>query len=294
MVLVSFGTESPVENWLIVQPQIYKPAFSEKTMSFFDFCSIDMKSIRPKEGQQLLWDPGQSHVWKNISTKDGSLPVPPTEGLFLTLAATYVEVDRWQKCHLEIKGDSSFRIFLDGNLIGEKPKTPLILTRGKHPLVIASFQERSNTGLQVSLHSEATTANAMPKISTDPIHNLTLQEALTLPRGIGAELAPDGTMFATINKEGGLDIRLLPKGQLKKTIFLNGRILSCSWSPQGDRLAVITAGEKTLSDLWNINLKNGVTKKALSGIEGMSGLHWLPDGKFIMFASRVPPPEKGP
>jgi dipeptidyl aminopeptidase/acylaminoacyl peptidase len=289
------GAELPIEKWLVAQAKVFKPPFSSESFSLFDYSSLDAKSLWPSEGQKLYWDPQQSITWEKVQANEGKLSLSLKERLNLVLAATYLEAQKWQKASLLVKSDSPFQIFLDGELVGKGEKTDLTLTREKHRLLIASLQDQAKPGgLQVFIQFEDKYRSKEPKISTDPIHNISLLETLTIPQARGVEVAPDGSFAAILGSDGGIEIRSLPDGKLLQTIFLANQMSSFTWSPDGNRLAITTAGEKGLYDLWLVNIKDNTTKKLYSEIKGMSQLNWLPDGKFITYAAAEMPQEKGP
>jgi dipeptidyl aminopeptidase/acylaminoacyl peptidase len=290
-----FGAELPIENWLISQAKIFKPHFTAESFSLFDYYSLNIKSLWPSEGQKFFWDSQQSITWERVKANEGKLSLPLKDGLILVLAATYLDVQRWQEASLSVKSIFPFQIFLDGELIGKTEKTDMTLTRGKHRLLIASFQDKAKDGtLQVFLQFEEKYKTMAPKAVIDPAHNITLLEAFTMPELNGLQVAPGGSFCAILDSDGGLEIRSLPDGSLLKTIFLPDQISSFSWSPEGNGLAIVTMDEKRLCDLWLVNLKDGSTKKLVSEIEGMAQLNWLPDGKFITYTTAEVSKEKRP
>jgi dienelactone hydrolase len=289
------GTELPIENWLVARARVFKPPFTNESFSLFNFSSIDIKSLWPSEGQKLFWDPQQAISWEKVQASNGNLSLPLKEDLNLFFAITYLDVPRWQKASLLIKSNSLFQVFFDGDLIGKEQKTDLTLSRGKHRLLIVAIQDKTKDGtMQASLQIEDRYKSMAPKIGIDPTHKMSLLEALSIPQIRAVEVSSDNSLVAILDSEEGIEIRSLPEGKLLKTIFLPGQISSFSWSHEGNRLAVATIGEKSLCDLWLINLKNGAAKKLFSGIEMLSQLKWLPDDKFITFTTAESPPEKGP
>jgi hypothetical protein len=185
------GAEFPVEEWLVTQPKIFKPAFTGEPFSFFDYSSLDIKSLWPAEGDKLFWDLQQTLIWQKCQAKEGKLYLSLGDASYLVIAATYLDIPRWQKVILIVKSDFPFQIFLDGELLGKGERTELTITREKHRLLIASIQDHSKqTGIGVSLQFEDKYKLAPPRISTDPFHNLSLLEALTIPQSRYPRLTP--------------------------------------------------------------------------------------------------------
>lgn len=288
------GKEIPIEEWLICHAKIYKPIFSDELNSLFDYSSIEFKSLEPQEGQELFWSPSQTLTWKKFHAENGIISFPFDSELKLVLTSTYIEVPQWQQISLSVRGNSSFQIFLDGELIENNGRTELSLTRGKHRLLIIFFQSKQENGIEVSLNCDERYESKYPILSRDPIHNMTLLEALMIPQFGEVEVSSDGSKAAVLNNEGGIEIFKLPDGILSRSIYLPNRISSFSWSPNGNHLAMGTSGEKTGCNLWLVNLYDGSTKKLFSVNENISQIQWLPDGKFIIFASTKITSQKKP
>jgi len=286
------GAELPVTDWLVVKAGVFTPAFSDEA-SLFDFSVVDTKSLWPEAGQKLPWTARQTLTWKKIKGDDGKLTFPPIENSTLVLAATYLDVPRWMKASLLIKGDAPLQVFCDGDLVGQMAKTELTLTRGKHRLLIAFIADKDRAGIEAVLQIDDKYKGNAPEFSTNPVHNMSLTEALTFPVPFGVDISSDGSRFSIFNGEGGIEIRSLPKGELLQTIVLPGRILSAVWSPEGKRLAAVSMDQKGLCDIWLAHTASGATKKLYSGIRGVSQLQWLPDGNFFAYTTSEPPPEKG-
>jgi dipeptidyl aminopeptidase/acylaminoacyl peptidase len=286
------GSELPITDWLVVKAEVFKPAFSD-VASLFDFSVVDTKSLWPEEGQKLPWSAQQCLTWEKIQADDGKLNMSQLANSTLVLAATYLDVPRWMKAGLMIEGDVPIQVFCDGNLTGKGVKTELTLSRGKHRLLVAFIADKMQTGIEVALQVDDEHKGAIPVVSTDPIHNLSLAEALKFPVPFVVDMSSDGSRYAIMNGEGGVEIYSLPEGELLQTIFLPGRIISFTWSPDEHKLAVVTINDKGLCDIWLAYPDSGSTTKLYSGIQGISQMQWLPDGKFFAYATSEPPPEKG-
>jgi dipeptidyl aminopeptidase/acylaminoacyl peptidase len=282
----AFCVELALENWLVVKAKTFKPAFTEESSSLLSNYSLDFKSLWPRDGDSFLWDPQQALAWKDIKAKEGKLLFSSEKETYLIIATTYIDFKRWQRASLSFQAPFPFRVFIDGELVDYRENEDLTFTRGKHRLLIAAVQEQTKNGiLKACLKFEDKYQSTAPIISTDPTHNVSLLEILTIPQVIGLEMSPDGSRVAILDNLGKLEIRLIPDGKLIQTLLFPGRISHFSWSPEGNRLAVATIGEETLSDLWVVNLKIGDTAKLFAKIKSITQLNWLPDGKHISFAT---------
>jgi len=286
------GAELPITDWLAVKAEVFKPAFSDEA-SLFDFSVVDAKSLWPEEGQKLPWSARQFLTWEKIQADDGKLNISPLANSTLVLVATYLDVPRWIKAGLIIEGDVPIQVYCDGELTGQGAKRELILSRGKHRLLVAFIVDKMQTGIEVALQVDDEYKGAIPLISTDPIHNLSLVEALKFPVPFGVDMSSDGSRYAIMNGEGGVEICSLPEGELLQTIFLPGRIVSSTWSPDEQKVAVVTINDTGLCDIWLAYPDSGSTKKLYSGIQGVSQMQWLPDGEFFAYTTSESPPEKG-
>ena len=288
------GAEVQIGQWLVTQVKVFHPPFTSPTLTALDSTGVKMDALWPKEGALLPWDPNQAPAWKKSTVEGGRLNLPPLGQEALVFAATYLDVPRWQKGSLVLNCRFPFQVYFDGALVGAICRIDLTLTRGRHRLVVLSLQTKSEIWQMDASFQPEGSYQVSPQISIDPAHHLTLSEAMTMPQASAVEVSPDGSLAGILDEEGGIKIYDLAASKILDTIGMNGTIVSFSFSPEGQRLAVVVIGEQGKGDLWLVDRKERGTKKLLSQVEGMSQVNWLPDGKFVTYITRQSSQEAKP
>ncbi|MDW7761957.1 MAG: prolyl oligopeptidase family serine peptidase [Acidobacteriota bacterium] len=282
------SAEIPIENWLTTGIKISPPPLDKNEFSLAEHLFINLDTLWAEEGMDFAWSPKEITSFQKTRAPKGNLDLKKSEGCWLILAVTYIDVPRWQKSTLVINGVSPFRVFFDGEFVGGEKRINLTLTRGLHRLVVVYRKDIPVSDFKIGLEIDNAFLSTPPIFSTDPTHPLSLIEALTLPQLRDVKLSWDGSLAAVLDSNGNLEIRNVPGGSIFRSLALPGKPISFAWATTNAQLAVSVSTEQDLFDLWIVDLENEKTFKSLSGIKGLSQITWMPGNRFLTYVTSEP------
>ncbi len=275
------------------------------------YAYLDAKSMKPAEGDTLLWH-GEVTRWEEIKTaKNGFARAARRHERSsdqLTYFAAYISTDRWMDATIHIKSPQLFQAFLNGKPIATKSsldaadasetggeKKSLDLERGKHLLLIKSVKpEISETDWEVKaeITFDSYYDDANLRVTTLPKEIMNIHHLLEGEFVDDAEISPDGNhvlmKFSEVKPPEGdrqrwMEVRNLETGRMIHS-FRHAKISSAEWAPVGNVISYRTSDKNNGSSIWLFDLDKMTDKKILSDVEDLGNWQWAPDGSFIIYS----------
>ena len=294
-------------EWLVAGPvSISLPAYGEtdkpEASLLLGFGPTDEAEWWPaaRDGvgigqEQLIWEHASGSVRFGAAGGDGGRA---------GWAATYVEVDRWQKARLVVKTRSAARVWLDGAVVASKTsiedgdadagtlRHELELHQGKHLLLIKAARPADGVDIALTARLEPTdpAESGAIAITTSPLRSVRMQEITNAPTPGSVSLSADGDLVAVRITERGndgaesrIEIRRTDDASLVRTYTGGKDVSGIQWAPNGSRFTYVdrNAGK---SDLWLVDLDAGTQERLLRQVERLGSHQWAPDASFIIYS----------
>lgn len=107
------------------------------------------------------------------------------------------------------------------------------------------------------------------------------------PSGDHAVLVAKRTNLEENRREGSLLLIDLATGAQKDLAPHRPRVADPRWSPSGDRLAFVDAGDEGVRQLFVLPMDGGEAKRITDGEEGVRFYRWGPDGSAMVYGKRA-------
>ena len=326
------GPRVAIDSWLRLGPVEQRlPAWHDAEKGSYEASAwiedppLAIAKLRPKAGESLRLADGRDARWEMV---DGPLVFDGKEssdtgssnaaGARLALAATWIEVNSFEKAKLHLKTRYLVRAWLDGDSVAERKTalpddtkrtdTPelsgdLVLRTGKHLLVVLLVRPAKTQG-DWSLTAEVerpAQADGTLQSSTLAERPLQLDDLLDAPVISGLDISPDGSLVAlrirspdvTADKrDDWFEIRRYHDGALVRAYRGDSIYSGFEWAPTGRRFSYVTRDGKQ-STLWVADLDDGAVETIVEAVEELSQHTWMPDGRSIVYSVRSPHEKDG-
>ncbi|MEM7232811.1 MAG: S9 family peptidase, partial [Planctomycetota bacterium] len=275
--------------------------------------SLDLSSRRPSEGEQVIWNSGQTSRWQAAASDDGTYDLGTDGKESLSFTAVYIDVDRFLELPLRVEGAAQLVAFLDGSEIARaapkakekeddeapaaKLETKLSLTNGTHLLIIAA-QSSAEGAPKLSLHvTPPQEKKNRARIELSARRSLRLSADDLLDRAVvsSSSLSADGSLLALryrspnitgSKRDAWLEFRRSDDGALLQTLRGDSAYSGFQWAPVGGRFSYVTRDGKK-STIWVTDVNGGSVQALRRGIENLTGHTWTPDAQSLILTIRT-------
>jgi dipeptidyl aminopeptidase/acylaminoacyl peptidase len=307
----------PFKTWLAAGPLPSPlPAFHDSKGAPFGipellrFEPVDIRSLRPKKGGEILWVDGTRAPWKVLAADEKGVELTPLGAAIETAyLAAFVDASRWVSARLSFQSPQPFQAYLDGRVIasGLKPEDKsaaadsrvaagVELETGEHLIVIKTLFDRSSgaswsidAGLEVE---ERFGPGALTFPAERNKERMSAGRLLYGPTLSGTSVSPDGAYIAlslrqtlppSDDSESWAEIYRVRDGALVRSLRWPGSTGSVEWTGNGLNFST-TSSDKSGVTIWLGDLADGSLKPILAGVPRLDGHAWARDGSFLIYA----------
>jgi dipeptidyl aminopeptidase/acylaminoacyl peptidase len=313
------GQSIPVRSWLAAGPLATPmPAFGDSKdrpfglSDLLQFEPVDVRSLQPMTGGQILWVDGTKAPWRVLTAGDKGAELTPSGAVPETAyLAAFIEASRWVPARVSFLSSQPFQAYVDGRIIASKQKAnkpesqsatsdgrvfaDLKLETGEHLLVIKTVFDRSagtawsmNAALEVGERSG-------PGVLILPAERnkerMSVELLLDGTKLSGVSISPDGAYVAlslrqtlppSDDSEDWVEIYRVRDGGLVRSLRWPGARGSIEWTGDGQKFSTTTR-DKSGGTIWLGDLADGSLKPILTKIPELGGHSWAHDGSFLIY-----------
>lgn len=326
-----------VESWLWLEPvTVALPVFHQEGTADFEVADLlEATQLRwerlwPAEGDEMTWPGGTERTWRETEASDGVLTLGPPDGETpaVSLAAVYLEVDRFTRAKLRLKSPHLLRIFLDGDEKGEKAladaptegleepggegedfvgqsAADLVLTPGTHLVMVQALRGEEGPrdwSLAAELEIPTEHVDSHVELRTASRHSLRLTDLLDVDSIQDVSISAGGDLVALHLRhpmppadfsQSWVDIRETKSGRLVDSYRGVGSLSSFRWgpNPEGHRYAFVERDEDEAT-LWVGDVDGGEMRSVLEGVKDLGGFAWVPgEASIVYWVEEEPDPK---
>ncbi len=292
------ANQTSFDNWLYLGP--IKTNFSDiqKTLSHN---YLDITKLIADENLELNIN-GNIYKWKNINNYKAS----PNNSLFYI--SVYFTNNNFTKVTFTLSYYLPFELYIDGALKIKdyKPNDnsnnkdfTVDLEAGKHQIIIKSLLVSDYKNFSINAKLDSLDSKTNITFTVDPIRYVSFSDLLDNPKVKDLSVSPNGN-FAVVNfsernkaKNGNNSyFRIFDLKQNKEILAYRGLLDLTSFKfSNNDNIAAYTTENKNGTNLYIANLKTGEVKILLEEIKNFSDFNWSPNGKFIIYSTKVDRPK---
>lgn len=288
--------------------------------------SLPLVELRPRVGESVARGEG-TWVWQEQHSTEVHLA--GGDGFQEAYLAAYLEVSRFTTLELVVRSHHLLRVTVDGKEVATKTSATSVgggeqesgkkkrkkdaaaeageaiaeldLEPGMHRIVVRALRDPESLHpwtVSALLRSSGEQPPAV-RLGTSPRHPLELAQVLDAPQPASVTVSPDGELVAirlrrirpgTGDGESWVEVRRTADGELERT-YRGSALSGLDWAPQGKRLSYITR-DSGKSTLWLADLEAGDVRPILEAVEDLGSYLWAPDGRSVIYALTVEPPEE--
>jgi len=302
-----------VVRWLVLGPiGAPAPAFGGEdakkpgAASLLADEEMPLASLEPAEGRSRALLFGKTAVWRAVAADtNGAAAGAAGDAPAVAYFAAYVDVPRWMKVKVSVRGTSPFRATIDGaEVLKSESGSPAAmksgeakLERGSHLLVVKTVRMPSDTAGEWRVDAAVAAAakdDPAPAVTLSPARPLALGDILDITAIADVAISPDGALAAlTVSSrppgseapERRIEIRRAKDGALVRTMSDMKGVGDVQWSPAGSRLSYTVRGEGSLGSIRVLDLATGETATVVDRVKNLERYRWAPDGSFLVYSA---------
>jgi dipeptidyl aminopeptidase/acylaminoacyl peptidase len=288
------------KEWLVAGPvpliaSVEETAQASTYEALFEVSAIDARRRWPAKGDEIKLGPNTTATFQPGDLELGR------KGDWMLAAAAYLDVDRWQRGSIKVKGAPAFRLYYEGEVLLERTSTAdrkaeetaeVTLVAGKRRLFLIAA---GNDELKISYESDSDAP--APNVALDPKHTFDIADYIVTESVSDLKLSPAGRYLAAslkhwsmedYQRHGHVEIWDVASSEQLAVLPESWGVLAMEWSPDGTELLLKTEGsESGLVDLLVWKAQNGRAETVVRGLEDATDFKWAARGDGFFYLHTV-------